>query len=192
MCDAAQGISAALDVSVSQHPSIFVSLVNNSTRGKCELRAMVSTPPMAGGSSFTLAGDGEPRSGYILDLPIRRDSFGLRFYMTAQQLKYLAQGYQPLWRSFAIDDPDEKVQLSIYRRGAADWTPLPALDNVLPTRLALKTDLLFGGPQVVREYALVSSEPVLIGRGDDASKVYIWAFTWKRTAYHEARSDFGS
>jgi len=192
ICDAAQGISAALDVNVSQHPSLFVSLVNNSIGGKCALRAMVSSPPMAGGSSFTLAGDGEPRSGYILDLPIKRDTFGLRFYMTAQQLKQLAQGYEPLWRSYAIDDPEERIQLSIYRRGAAEWKPIANLNQFLPSHITLKTDLLFGGPQVVREFALTSDKPQLIGRGDDASKVYIWAFTWTRTAYRETKSDFGS
>lgn len=192
ICDPAQGLSSALNVNVSQHPSIFVSIVNNSIEGKCRIRAVVSAPPMAGGSFFTLAGTAEPRSGYILDLPIMRDTYGLRFYMTAQQLRMLAQGYQPLWRSFAIDDPEEKIQLTIYRRGVAEWTPIANLSGVLPNHIGLKTDLLFGGPQVIREFALTSDQPQLIGRGDDASKIYIWAFTWKRNAYRESKSDFGS
>jgi len=62
--------------------------------------------------------------------------------MTAQQLRQLTEGYQPLWWVFAIDDPDEKIQLSIYRRGAVEWTPIARLSKVLPSHINVITDLL--------------------------------------------------
>lgn len=95
----------------------------------------------------------------------------------------------PPWKSFAIDKADDKLELKISRKGA-NWNPIPSLDRNLPNKILLRTGLESEGPWIVREYKLTSRIPRQIARGDDASQVFIWAFTWKRTGYAEQPNQF--
>jgi hypothetical protein len=189
VCDPEKGVGSAMTFVFSHHPYIYLLITNSPSGGACIVGASVSTPPMTGGAGFALTGDGfSPRHAYILDLPIWNDTFSIRFFVSAGELRALSQGYSPLWRSFAINDPDETLQLEINRKGGAPWLPLAHLNELLPRRVTLRTDLLYGGPQIVRDYRLASNTPRQVSRGDGTST---WAFTWKRTHYGEQRSIFG-
>jgi hypothetical protein len=181
-----EGISSsAISFVVSEHPQMAASMANSAYQGKCSMRATVFVPHT--GLGVTLAGpDPFPPHQYILEFPVwgEKNSFGLRFHMWSEELKQLNQGYLPLWKSFAIDDANEKIDLQISRKGPV-WTPVPRLEQCLSNKILLRTGLESGGPWIVREYKLVSNKPHQIGRGDDASQIFIWAFTWQRTGYGE-------
>jgi hypothetical protein len=191
VCDADNNVGSGMTFLVSQHPSLLVLLTNNAVNGSCVLGASLLTPPATGAVGFILVGDGSwPHHHYTLDLPVWNDRFGIRIFVSREELVGLGKGYSPLWRSFAIDDPEETLQLQVHKKGS-QWTALTELDQVIPSRIRLKTDLLFGGPQIVREYRLVSTVPRQVARGDDASQTFFWGFTWRRTRYAEERSAFG-
>ena len=193
MCNPESGISSTMDFALSQHPSISVSISNNSLSDhKCEMKGHINRPIMTGDIGFVLTGPSgrRPRHAYILDVPITRDVFTVRFFMNGTELKQLTEGYSPPWKSFAIDNAKEVLRLQIYRKGAVQWVGLPQIEQFLPDRITLKTDLLYGGPKIVREYKLISRIPQQIGRGDDASQIFIWAFTWQPVRYAEEHSEF--
>jgi hypothetical protein len=119
------------------------------------------------------------------------DAFGLRIYMTGEAVKEFAQGDLPRWKSFAIDDPNESIQLELTRKGK-EWQSIPNFEELLPQRLTMTTDLMVGGPKIVREFELVSKTPRQVARGDDASGTFVWAFTWRRIRYSEEKSEFSS
>jgi hypothetical protein len=191
ICDPQNGISSGMTFTISEHPTLFLLITNNATNGMCSIHATLATPPMTGGPGFILNGPGySPRHAYILDLPIWNNTFGIRVGMNSEELKELFQGYSPLWKSFAIDDPKESLQLQIHRKGALRWTPLDHLTDFLPPEITLNTELLYGGPLVVRKYKLVSNTPRYTSRGDDASQVFTWSFTWQRKYYGVERGSF--
>jgi hypothetical protein len=95
----------------------------------------------------------------------------------------------PQWRSFAIDDPKESIQLELTRKGK-DWQSMPNLEALLPQRLTVTTELMVGGPKIVREFELVSKVPRQIARGDNASGTFVWAYAWRRIRYSEEKSKF--
>ncbi len=192
MCTPESGISSTMDFALSQHPPVSVSISNNSLSDhKCEMKGHINRPIMTGDIGFVLTGPSgrRPRHAYILDVPITRDVFTVRFFMNGAELKQLTEGYSPPWKSFAIDNAKEVLRLQIYRKGAVQWVGLPQLEQFLPDRITLKTDLLYGGPKIVREYKLISRIPQQIGRGD-ASQIFIWAFTWQPVRYAEEHSEF--
>jgi hypothetical protein len=186
-----EGIStSAISFVISEHPLMVASMANNASQGKCAIRAGVFVPHT--GQGVSLVGfDPLPPQQYILEFPVwgAKDSFGVRFHMWSEELKQLNQGYLPLWKSFAIDDANEKIDLQIHRKGPR-WTPVPRIEQCLPNKILLRTALESGGPWIVREYKLVSNIPHQIGRGDDASQIFIWAFTWQRTGYGEQLNAF--
>jgi hypothetical protein len=186
-----EGISAsAISFVISEHPRMAASMANSAYQGKCSMRATVFVPHT--GHGVTLVGsDPLPLYQYILDFPVwgEKNSFGLRFHMWSEELKELNQGYLPVWKSFAIDDANETIELQIHRKGSR-WTSVPRLEQCLPNEILLRTGLESGGPWIVREYKLVSNNPHQIGRGDDASQIFIWAFTWQRKGYGEQLNAF--
>ena len=190
-CDPAGGfIGSGITVAVSRHPTIDLQIVNSSINGSpCRVMAHLVNAIHEYGA-FGSAGQ---QLGYILDLPLKfsafgPDGFGMQFYMTGETIKGFTQGDLPQWRSFAIDDPKESIQLEVTRKGG-EWRSNPEFEELLPQRLALTTDLMSGGPKVVREFELVSKVPREYGRGDDASGIITWAFTWRRIHYGEEKSD---
>jgi hypothetical protein len=195
VCDPDSDISSGMTIIISQHPSILLLLANgwrNSSR-KCEMKASVMPPMTTGIVGFVLtapSGGSWPSHGYILDLPRHRQEFALRLFVNSTELKQLAEGYLPPMKSLAINDTKDILQLSIYRKAATTWAPLPTLERSLPDKITLTADLLYGGPKVVREYKLVSRVPQRTGRGGDTSQIVIWAFFWKPTRYAEEHSVF--
>jgi hypothetical protein len=186
-----EGISTSeISFVISEHPLMVASMANNASQGKCAIRAGVFVPHTGQGVSL-VGSDPLPPQQYILEFPVwgAKDSFGLRFHMWSEELKQLNQGYLPLWKSFAIDDANETIDLQIHRKGPR-WTPVPRIEQCLPNKILLRTALESGGPWIVREYKLVSNIPHQIGRGDDASQIFIWAFTWQRTGYGEQLNAF--
>lgn len=183
--------SSAISFVASEHPFMEVSIANGSASGSdCSLRALAYVPHTGGGIAFTGA-TSMPRHQYILDFPVWGDknAFGLRFHLWSAELRQLNQGFLPPWKSFAIDNPSETIQLQLSRRGA-DWTPIPRLQQYLPEKILLRTGLESEGPWIVREYKLTSHTPRQIGPGDDASHIFVWAFTWQRAGYAEQPNSF--
>jgi len=194
LCDPENGVvGSALTFTVSRHPSIAVQILNVSFNGTpCRVVAHISAPAVTNAiHGYVFTGNAGQHFGYILDLPIQRDTFGLRFYMTGEEVKDVAQGYSPQWRSFAIDDPKESIQLELTRKKSQRWLPIPDFQELLPSRFTLTTDLMVGGPKIVREFELVSNTPRQVARGDDASGTFVWAFTWHRVRYGVEKSTFG-
>lgn len=193
LCDPPNGvIGSGLIVTLSKHPTIAVQIANSSVNGSssCRLTANLINA-IHGYIPITTPGQ---HVGYILDLPVKGDAFGqnafgFRIYLTGEAVKDFAQGDLPRWRSFAIDDPNESLQLELTRKGDK-WLSIPNFEKLLPQRLTLTTDLMAGGPKIVREYELVSKTPRQVARGDDASGAFIWVFTWRRIGYSEEKSEF--
>jgi hypothetical protein len=77
-----------------------------------------------------------------------------------------------------------------YTRKGEKWSSIPNFEELLPQRLTLTTDLMVGGPKIVREFELVSKIPRQFARGDDASGMFVWAFTWRRIRFSEENSEF--
>jgi hypothetical protein len=116
LCDPANGvIGSAFTVTVSRHPSIAVQILNASFNGSpCRVVAHISASAVTNAiPGYVLTGNAGQHLGYILDLPVKRDTFGLRYYMTGEAVKEIAHGYLPRWKSFAIDDPNESIQLEL-------------------------------------------------------------------------------
>jgi len=194
LCDPANGvIGSGITVTVSRHPTIAVQIANSSLKGSpCRVAANLIN---AIHGYFPISNAGQ-HLGYILDLPLKGnafgwDAFGLRIYMTGEAVKEFAQGDLPRWKSFAIDDPNESIQLELTRKGK-EWQSIPNFEELLPQRLTMTTDLMVGGPKIVREFELVSKTPRQVARGDDASGTFVWAFTWRRIRYSEEKSEFSS
>jgi hypothetical protein len=193
MCNPELGISSSMNFVLFQHPYISVSISNNSLSDrKCEIKGYVNRPITTGDIGFVLTGPSGkwPRHAYILDVPITRDAFAVRLFMNGIEMKQLTEGYSPPWKSFAVNDAKDVLRLQIYRKGAAHWVALQELERFLPDKIMLTTDLMYGGPKIVREYKLVSHVPQQTGRGDDASQIFIWAFTWQPIRYAEEHSEF--
>jgi hypothetical protein len=187
LCDPAHAvIGSGITVMVSRHPMIAVQIANSSTQGSpCRVTANLINAV----HGYIPIGNTGQHLGCILDLPAQGNVFGFRMYMTGQDVKEFAQGDLPQWKSFAIDDPNESIQLELTRKGK-EWVPIPGFEELLPQRLTLTTDLMVGGPKIVREFELVSKNPRQVARGDDASRTFVWAFTWRRIQFSETKSEF--
>ena len=191
LCGQHDIVGSSMSFVASEHPLMEVSVANNAAPGSiCEMRATVYVPHTGAGGIFTGSG-AWPRHQYIFDLPIwgAKNVFGLRFHMGSGEIRELNQGFLPSWKSFAIDNAGEKIELHVNRKGA-DWIPISRLDECLPKKILLRTGLESEGPWIVREYELTSHIPRQIGRGDDTSRIFIWAFTWRRTGYAEQPNQF--
>src|SRR5205807_695405 len=144
-----------------------LTIKNNPSGVGCTLSAYVSAPPMTEGGTFVLRGNPGfwPPLGFILDLPVDRESFGLRIFLTGAELNKLSQGYSPLWKSFLIKKRDDIVSFQVFGMGET-WSSPPGLE-FLPDKITLKTDLLFCAPQIVRDYRMKSNVPKKFSRSDD-------------------------
>jgi hypothetical protein len=159
---------------------------NYNSKNACLPEGLLLTPPVSVGTSVLLEAN-----GYILELPSERTYYGVRSLIRKSTMKTLLEGATPTWKAFFIDDPNEEIFLTSscecattksqeeFRKStAANLQPL------LPPTILLKTDILTGGPQVVREFALIpGADPKLTGSGV--------RFTWRRTTYTEETSEFG-
>jgi hypothetical protein len=190
-CNVDLGIESALGlIHVSGSPSFFMAIRHSIEKGGCVLRGSIGTAPIVGSVGLSL-----DQLGYYLDLPADRDDFfSLRFNVQKATLKYLALGESPTWKGFFIDDPQETIEMSVSCNAAICKTPEEAADfkkaemerikDFIPQKIALRTDLLLGGPQVVREFAYQGVNPKVNGPTT-------LPFYWKRTAYKEQRSVYG-
>jgi len=192
LCDPAKGvIGSGITVTVSRHPMIAVQIANSSSNGSpCRVAANLINAV----HGYIPFGNIGQHVGYILDLPAKGnasggDAFGLRFYLAGDVVREFAQGDLPQWKAFAIDDPNESIQLQLSRKGK-EWVSIPNFEELLPQHLTVATDLMVGGPKIVRQFELVSKTPRQIARGDDASETFVWAFTWRRNRYSEEKSEF--
>ena len=90
LCDPAEGIvGSGLTIAVSKHPTIAVQIANSSLNGTpCRVTANLIN---AVHGYVPISNVGQ-HLGYILDLPFRGDSFGLRFNMTGATIKEFTQG----------------------------------------------------------------------------------------------------
>ncbi len=113
MCNPEFAMSSHMEFVLSEHPSIWISVSRNQSSDRMrEVNSGINKPLTTGGTGFVLIGrpiSQWPRHAYILDLPISRDNFALRFFMNAAELKQLTEGYSPPWKSFAIDDPKDEI-----------------------------------------------------------------------------------
>jgi hypothetical protein len=177
-CDPTLGIQTGLTFQISKHPFLWLYIYNHIRSGTCVVEAGFEGPVIVSALTIPIQ-----HAGYRLWFPSNDSHLvTLRTGLTGVQLSELCQGYHPTWKPFAINDSDEKVEMSI-GGGNAQWnsakeSTLSAVNQASPRHITLKTYLFVGGPVVVRTFSLAPWG----GRGPRD------VFSWKRDQYREEKN----
>lgn len=133
------------------------------------------------------------QAGYYLDIPEppTRDYFDLRFNLNKRSLKYLGGDEAPTWGAFALKDQNgEHITLALICEACKTpesiekfkETEMQRIKPFIPQEITLKTDVLWGGAQVVRKFALSETDY------GSSSGIHV---RWNRVKYTEESSYWG-